>query len=81
MPRQHKGDRDQMTVRPPREVGAIIRARALRAGVDYGTYASAILSEYVGLSHLQPLPPTPDIFDLLQETTVPLQENNMPRSA
>lgn len=70
-----------MTVRPPREVGAIIRARALRAGVDYGTYASAILSEYVGLSHLAPIPEAPALFDLLRETTVPLEETPLSRSA
>jgi hypothetical protein len=47
----HKGDRDQMVTRPPRQVGSIIRAKALEAGVPYGDYISAILCEYVGLNN------------------------------
>ena len=56
MPQKHKGDRDQITARPPIEVGQILRARAMRAGVPRDVLISAILSEYVGLSHLAPMP-------------------------
>lgn len=56
MPQIHKGDRDQITTRPPKEVGRIIRARALNSGVPVGDLISAILSEYVGLSYLMPMP-------------------------
>ena len=45
-----------MLTRVPIEVGQIVRARAIRAGVPYGDLISAILSEYVGLSHLMPMP-------------------------
>lgn len=38
------------------EVGQILRARAIRAGVPYGDIIAAILSEYVGLSYLCPMP-------------------------
>lgn len=51
-----KGNRDAMMTRPPMEVGQILRARAIRAGVPYGDIIAAILSEYVGLSYLCPMP-------------------------
>lgn len=56
MAQPHKGNRDQFMVRPPIEVGKIIRDRALAAGVPYGDYISAILCEYVGLNHLGRVP-------------------------
>jgi hypothetical protein len=55
-------------IRPPLEVGAIMRARAAEANVPYGDYISAILCEYVGLNHLLPLPS-------------PMEELPLPRSA
>lgn len=67
MPQKHKGDRDQITARPPSEVGQILRARAIRAGVPTGVLVSAILSEYVGLSHLQPMPDIQHIINIQQE--------------
>jgi hypothetical protein len=67
---KHKGDREVMTARPPREVANIIKARAIRMGVPYGDLISAILSEYVGLSYLMPMP---------QEQ--PQQELDLPRIA
>lgn len=45
-----------MLTRPPAEVGAILRANAKELNVPYGDYLSAILCEYVGLTHLMPMP-------------------------
>jgi len=70
MPRIHKGDRDQMTTRPPREVGELVRAKAKEAGVPVGDMIAAILSEYVQLSHLLPIP-----------STITQQELELPRTA
>lgn len=67
----HKGDRDQITTRPPREVGEIIRAQAKEARVPVGDLISAILSEYVQLSHLMPMP----------STITEQQELDLPRTA
>jgi hypothetical protein len=53
---KHKGHRDPMMTRPPVEVGAIIRKNAKEAGIPYGDYIAAILSEYVGLSYQCPMP-------------------------
>ena len=64
-----KGNRDAMMTRPPVEVGRIIRARAIRADVPYGDIIAAILSEYVGLSHLCPMP---DGGDDQQELELPI---------
>jgi hypothetical protein len=73
MPQKHKGDRDQITARPPIDVGRILRARAIRAGVPTDVLVSAILSEYVGLSHLAPMPNIDHIN--------PQQEFDLPRTA
>jgi hypothetical protein len=75
MPAQYKGERDQMTTRPPVEVGNIVRARAASAGIPYGDFVAAILSEYVGLSYLCPMPDI-DHTQLFQQ-----QELELPRSA
>ena len=71
MPQKHKGNRDQITARPPMEVGQILRARAIRAGVPTDVLVSAILSEYVGLSHLAPMPDISHIINAQQELPLP----------
>ena len=73
MSRNSKGPRDQITTRVPPDVGRIIRARAIRAGVPVGDLTSAILSEYVGLSHLMPMPPI--------DHTNPQQELDLPTAS
>lgn len=75
MPQPHKGDRDQMITRPPMEVGQIIRARAKNNGMPYGDLIAAILSEYVGLSHLAPMP------DIDHTALYTQQELELPRTA
>jgi hypothetical protein len=59
------------------EVGQILRGRAARAGIPYGDLLAAILSEYVGLSHLCPMP---DI-DHTDPLALPLEEFQLPRTA
>lgn len=54
MPRQHRGDRDQLTARPPKEVGEIIRERARVRGVHVTDYVSGVLAEHVGRPDLDP---------------------------
>jgi hypothetical protein len=78
----YKGDRDAFYTRPPKAVGAIIRERAKELDLAYGDYISAILSEYVGLSHLMPMPQKPQAHDLLAELgLLTPQETDMPRTA
>jgi hypothetical protein len=72
-----KGHRDPMMTRPPVEVGQIIRARAKRAGIPYGDLIAAILSEYVGLSHLCPMPN----IDHTDPLALPMEELQLPRTA
>jgi len=70
--RPSKGERDPgIMCRPPAPVAEIIRARAEALGMYYGEYVSAILSEYVGLSYLLPLP-----HDIESQEELP-----MPRTA
>lgn len=77
-----KGKRVQVTLRPHEEVFLIIREKAAKAGVPYGDYMSAILSEYVGLSYLLPIPPDKEIHDLLTELGLPPKdEYPLPKSA
>jgi hypothetical protein len=56
MAQPHKGHRDAMVTRPHYLVGQEIRRRAAEQGVPYGDLISAILSEYIGLNHLAPVP-------------------------
>lgn len=45
-----------MLTRPHHEVGQEIRRMAEEMRVPYGDLISAILSEYIGLNHLAPVP-------------------------
>ena len=60
MAQPHKGERDAMLTRPPLQAGMILRANAKELGIPYGDYLSAILCEYIGLTHLQPMPQRKD---------------------
>ena len=58
---KHKGDRDAIYVRPPREIGDVIRQQAAERGMNVSDYATALFAEYIGLNHLAPmLPPKPE---------------------
>ncbi|CAI9411572.1 hypothetical protein AESSP_02678 [Aestuariimicrobium sp. T2.26MG-19.2B] len=47
MAQPHKGDRDLMVTRPPRDTAILVRERALAAGVSISEYIAAALSRDV----------------------------------
>ena len=53
---KHKGDRDAIYVRPPRELGDIIRQQAAERGMNVSDYGTAVFAAYIGLNHLAPMP-------------------------
>lgn len=59
MPRQSKGDRDQITTRPSAEVGRLVRERAAEAGLAIGDYVAVLLSHHVDRADLAPATITP----------------------
>jgi hypothetical protein len=58
--RPSKGDRDQFSVRPAKEVGRVLRERARAAGMFPAEYCAKILCEAVGMPELAPAAPLPD---------------------
>jgi hypothetical protein len=58
--RPSKGDRDQFSVRPAREVGRVLRERARAAGMFPAEYCATILCEAMGMPEYAPTPSLPD---------------------
>ncbi len=54
MPRRHRGDRDSLTVRPPADVGAELRARAREAGMSVTDYGTLVMAAFLGRDDLVP---------------------------
>lgn len=52
MGRRRKGDRDFIGVRPPQELGTLVRQQAQRRGMTVNDYVSGVLAEHEGMSHL-----------------------------
>lgn len=56
MPRAHKGDRDIMVTRMPRELGDLVRLQAAAGGVPLSEFIASALAAQVGRLDLAPPP-------------------------
>ncbi|MFY0409784.1 hypothetical protein [Solicola sp. PLA-1-18] len=67
--RHSKGDRDAMMIRPPRQLGDIVRDAAENEGMTITDYVTTLLAREHGLPAMAPTPSRPS-----HQKELPLQQ-------